>query len=75
ELEMPYNCTKLSAEEYVNMDKKVQTMDTPTEESIVKEVLKEQGLIDNNDSDSEDEAEEEVIDDLVTYNEGKEALE
>ncbi|CAG8699939.1 4352_t:CDS:2, partial [Racocetra fulgida] len=42
ELEMPYNCTKLSAEEYINVDKEVQTMDTPTEESIVKEVLKEQ---------------------------------
>ncbi|CAG8835978.1 27242_t:CDS:1, partial [Racocetra persica] len=75
ELKMPYNCTKLSAEEYVNVNKEVQTMDTPTKESIVKEVLKEQGLIDNDDSDSEDEAEEEVIDDLVTYNEGKGALE
>ncbi|CAG8708454.1 3010_t:CDS:2, partial [Racocetra fulgida] len=74
-LEMPYNCTKLLAKEYVNVDKEVQTIDTPTKESIVKEVLKEQGLIDNDNSNSEDEAEEEVIDDLITYNEGKGALE
>ncbi|CAG8534848.1 3736_t:CDS:2, partial [Cetraspora pellucida] len=44
ELEMSYDCIKLSAEEYINVDEELQTMDTPTEESVVRDILKEQGL-------------------------------
>ncbi|CAG8780715.1 13424_t:CDS:2, partial [Racocetra fulgida] len=42
ELEMSYDCIKLSAEEYINVDEELQTMDTPTEESVVRDILKEQ---------------------------------
>ncbi|CAG8785652.1 11440_t:CDS:2, partial [Dentiscutata erythropus] len=51
---------------------------TPTEESIIRDILKELGLIDIENSDYEndkDEEDEEFIDDLVPYNEGKKALE
>jgi hypothetical protein len=75
EIEMPHNSIKLSAIEYVNVDENVQTMDISTEESVVKDILKAQGLIDNENSDIDDEDEEEVVDDPVSYNEGKKALE
>ncbi|CAG8575167.1 19113_t:CDS:2 [Cetraspora pellucida] len=42
ELEMSYNCIKLSTEEYVNVDDKLQIINTSTEESVVRDILKEQ---------------------------------
>ncbi|CAG8529018.1 8183_t:CDS:2, partial [Cetraspora pellucida] len=63
ELEISYNCIKLSAKEYVNMDDKLQTMDTLTEESVVRDILKEQGLVDNKDSDDDEEEEEKEVED------------
>ncbi|CAG8694827.1 8167_t:CDS:2 [Cetraspora pellucida] len=43
-LTLEMNLTNKTAEEYVNMDNKLQMMDTLTEESVVKDILKEQGL-------------------------------
>ncbi|CAG8700201.1 16265_t:CDS:2 [Cetraspora pellucida] len=42
ELEMSYNCIKLLAEKYVNMDDKLQMMDILTKESVIRDILKEQ---------------------------------
>ncbi|CAG8713182.1 3332_t:CDS:1, partial [Cetraspora pellucida] len=77
ELEMSYNYIKLSAKEYIEVDKHLQIMDIPTEEFVVQDILKEQGLINDEDSNNEadDKEEEEIIDDLVSYNEGKKTLE
>ncbi|CAG8765750.1 369_t:CDS:2 [Cetraspora pellucida] len=76
ELEMSYDYIKLSAEEYVEVDKHLQIIDIPTEESIVQNILKEQGLINDEDSNNEadNEEEEKIIDDLVLYNKEKKAL-
>ncbi|CAG8671576.1 9264_t:CDS:2, partial [Cetraspora pellucida] len=76
ELEMSYDYIKLSAEKYVEVDKHLQIMDIPTEESIVQDILKEQDLINDEDSNNEanNEEEEEIINDLVSYNEEKKAL-
>ncbi|CAG8769568.1 16963_t:CDS:2 [Cetraspora pellucida] len=43
-LEILYDCIKLSAEEYVNVDNKLQIMDTLTKESVIRDIFKEQGL-------------------------------
>ncbi|CAG8708602.1 14758_t:CDS:2, partial [Cetraspora pellucida] len=77
ELEMSYDYIKLSAEEYVEVDKHLQIMNIQTEESIVQDILKEQGLINNKNSNNkaDDEKEKEIIDNLVSYNKGKKALE
>ncbi|CAG8711577.1 8593_t:CDS:1 [Cetraspora pellucida] len=76
ELEMSYDCIKLLAEEYVNIDNKLQIMDTPTKESVVRDILKKQGLVDNKDSDNDEKEEEkEVKDEWILYNEKKMALE
>ncbi|CAG8492106.1 18258_t:CDS:2 [Cetraspora pellucida] len=71
ELETSYDYTKLLAEKYVNADKEVQTIDAPTEEFVIREILKEQGLVNNKDMDSKNEKKEEVIDNLVLNNKEK----
>ncbi|CAG8711501.1 19470_t:CDS:2 [Cetraspora pellucida] len=49
ELEMSYDYIKLSAEEYVEVNKHLQIIDIPTEESVVQDILKEQSLINDED--------------------------
>ncbi|CAG8527722.1 22749_t:CDS:1, partial [Cetraspora pellucida] len=58
ELEMSYDYIKLLAEEYINVDDKLQTMNILTKESVIKDILKEQGLVNNEDSDNDEKEEE-----------------